>query len=46
MGWLTRVLFPAGAGILSLRPCIQTSPGVNPPSYPIGTGALSSPTSI
>jgi hypothetical protein len=31
------VRFPAGAGNFFLRHCIQTSSGVHPASYPMGT---------
>jgi len=39
MGWMTGVLFPAGAmmGFFSLCPFIQTSSGAHPASYPMGT---------
>jgi len=38
MGWTTRVRFPVGVGIFSLRHRVQTGSGAHPASYPIGTG--------
>jgi hypothetical protein len=34
----SRVRFPAGTGNFSLHHCVQSSSGVHPSSYPMGTG--------
>jgi hypothetical protein len=38
MGWTIGVRSPTGAEDFSSSPCIQTSSGAQPASYPVGTG--------
>jgi len=40
-GWTTRVRFPAGAGILSLRHLVQTGSEAHPASCAMGSWGLS-----